>query len=114
MKKVTRILFVGTIFIMFFITISYGFGVDELTGNQTALTDTKLKATGDYIVSIITEIGVVTSVIVLAVLGVKYMLGSVEERAEYKKTLMPYVIGSLLLFGASSVAQIIYLVAKDL
>ena len=39
---------------------------------------------------------------------IKYMMGSAEEKAEYKKTLMPYVIGAGLVFAASSIAQIVY------
>lgn len=63
---------------------------------------------GNKLITIITTIGIVVSVIVLVVLGVKYMIGSAEEKAEYKKTLMPYVIGAGLVFAASSIAQIIY------
>ena len=36
------------------------------------------------------------------------MMGSAEEKAEYKKSLMPYVIGAGLVFSASAIAQIIY------
>lgn len=36
------------------------------------------------------------------------MTGSVEERAEYKKTLMPYIIGAALVFAASTIAGAIY------
>ena len=32
----------------------------------------------------------------------------VERKAEYKKTLMPYVIGAVFVFAASSIAGIIY------
>ncbi len=114
MKKIIKIVFIMIVLMIFFITISYGeeLSIGTLTGNQENLGD--LKTTGINIVSIITEIGVVVSVIVLAILGIKYMLGTVEERAEYKKTLMPYVIGSVSLFGASAIAQIIYIIAKDL
>ena len=63
---------------------------------------------GNQIITIITTIGIVVSVIVLVVLGIKYMMGSAEEKAEYKKTLMPYVIGAGLVFAASSIAQIVY------
>ena len=66
------------------------------------------KAAGNSVVSILTSIGIVLSVIVLAVLGVKYMLGSLDERAEYKRSLMPYFIGAIITFGASTIAQIIY------
>lgn len=69
---------------------------------------------GNATVRVLTTIGMVLSVIVLVVLGIKYMMGSVDERAEYKKTLMPYVIGAILIFSASSIASIIYNIAKDL
>ena len=36
------------------------------------------------------------------------MMGSAEEKAEYKKTLMPYVIGAALVFAASAIAGIIF------
>lgn len=110
MKKITRILLIMITLMIFFITVSYGYGVEDLTGNQTNLGD--LKETGNNAVSIITAIGVVISVVVIAILGVKYMLGSASERAEYKKTLMPYLIGAALVFGASTIAQIIYLFVK--
>ena len=63
---------------------------------------------GNQIVTIISTIGSVVSVIVLVVLGIKYMMGSAEEKAEYKKTLMPYVIGAALVFAASAIAGIIF------
>ena len=44
----------------------------------------------------------------LVVIGIKYMMGSAEEKAEYKKTLMPYIIGAALVFAASAIAGIIY------
>lgn len=114
MRKIIKILLIIIALMMFFITMSYsyGFSVDDLTGNQADLED--LKTTGNNVVSIITDIGVVISVVVIAILGIKYMLGSVEERVEYKKTLMPYFIGAILIFGASIIAQIIYLIANDL
>ena len=63
---------------------------------------------GNQIVTIISTIGSVVSVIVLVILGIKYMMGSAEEKAEYKKTLMPYVIGAALVFAASAIAGIIF------
>ena len=42
------------------------------------------------------------------------MMGSVEERATYKKTLLPYFIGATILFGASVIAGIIYNIAINL
>ena len=36
------------------------------------------------------------------------MMGSAEEKAEYKKTLLPYVIGAALVFAASTIATVVY------
>lgn len=70
--------------------------------------DTQITNYGGKILSAVTTAGIVLSVIVLAVLGIKYMLGSAEEKAEYKKTLMPYIVGAALIFGASAIANIVY------
>jgi len=63
---------------------------------------------GNQIVGIIQTVGTIVSVAVLVVLGVKYMMGSAEEKAEYKKTMVPYVVGAVLVFAASNVAGFIY------
>ena len=57
------------------------------------------------IVNIITTIGIIVAVIVLLVLGIKYMMGSAAEKAEYKKTMIPYLVGAVLIFGASAIAK---------
>lgn len=59
------------------------------------------------IVQFVTGIGMAVSVITLMALGIKYMVGSVEERAEYKKSMIPYLIGAFLVFGISGVLNII-------
>lgn len=64
-------------------------------------------------VGIVVTVGVVISAVTLGILGIKYMLGSVEERAEYKKSMAPYLVGSILLFSASGVVGIIASLLKD-
>ena len=56
----------------------------------------------------ITLVSLVVTIIVLMILGIKYMIGSVEEKAEYKKTMMPYIIGTTILFAASTIASVIF------
>ena len=57
-------------------------------------------------------IGSAMSIFTMILLGVKYMLGSVEEKAEYKKSLFPYMIGAVFVFGASTIAGIVYSMVK--
>lgn len=56
-------------------------------------------------------IGIGIAVLVIAVIGIKYMLTSVEGKAEYKKTMVPYIIGCCLLIFASLIVKIIASVA---
>lgn len=63
------------------------------------------------IVKIVQVVGSIISVICLIVLGVKYMMGTVQEKAEYKKVLLPYVVGAALLFATTNLLGIIYSLA---
>lgn len=108
MKKVNKVVIIVLLVMVILsaVTISYGFGLDDLSGTQKEIET--LKKAGNGIVKVISTIGVVTSVVVLIVIGIKYMMGSTSAKAEYKKTLIPYVIGAGLVFIASSIAQVIY------
>lgn len=57
---------------------------------------------------IIQVVGTMVAVGMLGVLGIKYVLGSAEQKAEYKKSMIPYIIGAILIFGFSNTTQIIY------
>ena len=59
------------------------------------------------VLGVLRYIGIFAAVAILMILGIKYMMGSAEEKAEYKKTLIPYVIGAVLLLAASFIVGII-------
>jgi trbC/VIRB2 family len=66
------------------------------------------------IIEIITGIGIAVSVIALILLGIKYMVGSIEEKAEYKKSMIPYLIGAIMIFLISTIVTIIMEFSKEL
>ena len=111
MKKVIKILILISLVLILFSIASYGaFSVGDITGNGRTYTDIENK--GQSIITILSTAGSILSVVVLVILGIKYMLGSVEEKAEYKRTLLPYVIGASFVFAASTIASVIYNIAK--
>ena len=112
MKKIKIITFfmILTIIVLAFFQVSKAaFTVRNLTG--TPISSPETEEFGNKIITVISTIGSILSVIVLVVIGIKYLMGSIEEKAEYKKTLMPYIIGALLIFSASTIAGIIYQIA---
>jgi hypothetical protein len=36
------------------------------------------------------------------------MMGSAEEKADYKKSMIPYLVGAVLVFAASTIAGVVY------
>ncbi len=95
------------------LNISFGMSVSDLNGGDREQIES-LNTIGNKTITVITTIGSVISVIVIIVIGLKYMIGSVEEKAEYKKTLMPFLIGALFVFAASTIASIIYNIAINI
>ncbi len=75
---------------------------------------TKAAQKAGNILNVITVIGIVVGVITLIVIGIKYMVGTVQEKAEYKKTMFSYIIGLVLLISVCSFVQIIYNLTTDI
>ena len=117
-KKSKRIFQIILITILMLMVSTTAFAVGDkyepgdLGGGLTFGESSKIKEVGNQIVGIIQAIGTVVSVAVLIVLGIKYMLGSIEEKAEYKKSMMPYVIGAGILLSASTISYIIMNILK--
>lgn len=90
------------------------------TANPNAYTfsnaddESKLKEKVGVILGVINVIGVVASVITLMVVGINYMFGSIEEKAEYKKTAVIYCLGAALLFGGTTIPNILYNIGTGL
>lgn len=68
----------------------------------------QLKSTAGKIMGMIRNVAVIASVIIIMILGVKYMLGSVEEKADYKKSFVPLIVGIVLVVSATSIATFIF------
>lgn len=51
--------------------------------------------------------GAAIAVIAGMVIGINYMLGSVEGKAEIKKMLLPYIIGCIVVFGSFGIWKLI-------
>ena len=85
--------------------------LDKYKGTQT--TSTKFNNKLNNIFGIVRAIGIVISVVMLTAIGIKFMMGSVEEKAEYKQTLIPYVVGAAVVFLGTWLPQFIYDITND-
>lgn len=113
MKK--TILLFGLIFIiiLFFGTVNvYASDVEQIIqsmdGTSNMATDGNgIKATLNNVIGLIQVAGTGISVVVVTMLGIKYILASPSEKADVKKQIAPILIGCVLLFGAVNLVAII-------
>ena len=63
---------------------------------------------GNKIIGAVQLVGSLVSIIALILIGIKYMVSSVEEKAANKETYIFYAIGAILIFGISNITQIIF------
>ena len=83
---------------------------DQITGSETEIEELKFI---DNVTDLVRTVGSFIAVGALMVIGIRYMMGSTEERASYKKSMMPYIIGAVLLFAAVNITTIIYNVSTE-
>lgn len=73
-----------------------------------------LKVSGNQILGPIKVIGIFVAVTMIMIVGIKYMLSSTEEKAEYKKTAILYLLGALLIFASTQIVGFISKFASDI
>lgn len=72
-----------------------------------------IKKMSDIIFNVLLIIGIVIAVIWGLVIAIKFITGSVEEKAEVKKTLIPYVAGCVVLFGAFTIWKVVVTILQS-
>lgn len=73
-----------------------------------------LQNASSSIYNILLICGMIVAVLIGAILGIKFMIGSVEEKAEIKAALVPFVIGCIVVFGAFGIWKIVVTVGNNL
>lgn len=112
MKKSKVIILMGIVFLILIIISNTTFAtIDPNNFKPSEINVGEVKPMvelGQKIIGVITIVGIIISFVAIMVLGIKYMVGSTEAKAEYKKTMFPMLIGFMLLFGISWIVRIIY------
>ena len=122
MKKTIKIMSIVLIAIMLVASISsvaladtFTDVLNDMTNKNTSTNTTDgLTSLGGNIVAIVQVVGIVIAVIVILVIGIKYLVASPEGKAEYKKTMIPYLVGAVLIFAGTTIVNVVYQVVTGL
>lgn len=77
------------------------------TTKENPLDIDNLKNVSDVVYNILLTIGIIVAVIMGLIIGIKYMTGSVSQKAETKELLTPYIVGCVIIFGAFIIWKIV-------
>ncbi len=112
LKKALILLFITTIVFFNITPISMAaeglIQVNTITakGNDVAAND-MVNVVG-RILGLIRNIAVVLAVVIIAYLGIKFIMGSPEEKSEYQKSFIPLVVGIVVVVGAVQIATMLF------
>lgn len=113
-KAFTIIMIIATIAVS--INILLGGTVNatlDIPSVSSGSTPNALKTTTQNVLTIVAYLCYTAAVILLIMLGIKYMTQAPDGKAEIKKMAVTYVIGAILVFAAGLVLQVLSSVFTD-
>lgn len=106
-KKVLRVILILIIFTIILSCQVFAMQASDLAPKYPASSGNFLQV-GKLVMGWIRNITAVSLVVLLAFIGLRFMFGSLEQRAEYKKALMPLLIGSLVVLSATTITSMVW------
>lgn len=79
-------------------------GIGDVKDN---LNQANLQTMSDIIYNVLLAIAVIAAVIMGLIIGIKFMTGSVEQKAKIKETLIVYIVGCVVAFGAFGIWRLV-------
>lgn len=75
-------------------------------GKDIPIDEGQLKTTSNFIFNLLLGFAMIVAVAIGVAIGIKFMMASVEEKAQIKEALLPYVVGCVVVFGAFGIWKV--------
>ena len=109
--KIITVLMLVAMIVFAFSNVSMATDV-EITPTQPSSEEISgLTEMAGKVISLIQIASVVLAVILIAVFGFKFIMGSANEKADYQKSFIPLIVGVVVVFAATSIAKLIMSIA---
>ncbi len=86
--------------------------INKGSNNGSVFNDTELKDMSDSIYNILLVVGIIIAVIIGSILGIQFITGSVEQKAKVKDSLIPFVVGCVVIFGAFGIWKLVIIILR--
>ena len=94
------------IVLILFIYSAFSFAADSINPDEyksiyTNQGQSQVFEMSGGIIAVVRIISVIVAVVMLTALGIRYLYASPNDRASIKDRMIPFIIGALIIFGAS-------------
>lgn len=79
--------------------------------SQASSQASELSTMAGKVIGLIQVASVILAVVLIAVFGFKFIMGSANEKADYQKSFIPLIVGLVVVFAATSIAKVIMSIA---
>ena len=124
-KTVKKVILTITLLLAIFLLISPNvYGISDMftqadnfikkeDSSTITIPEEKLQEMSETLYNVLLVIGIILAVIIGLILGITFMTGSIEEKVKVKETLIPYVAGCIIIFGAFTIWKVVVEVLKS-
>lgn len=122
-KKIIKIVFIIFIILNIFVSNSKAFTLSEIlnagkdfinsSNGRTEIGQSDINDLSYTIYGILQTIAIAAALIIATVLGIIYITGSVETQAQVKKTMIPFIVGCVVAFGAFGIWRLVINIIQD-
>lgn len=81
---------------------------------STAINETNLQNTSNFMYKLLLAIGIVVMFIVGIILGIQFMTAGLEDKAKIKEALVPYIVGCCVIFGGFTIWEITVKIGQEI
>ena len=67
-----------------------------------------ITALAGKVIGLIQIASAIAAVILVAVFGFKFIMGSAEQKSDYQKSFIPLIVGVIVVFSATSIAKLLF------
>lgn len=114
MKKLTKILTVVLLVAIIVMSVSNVFAAGsiineiETSASNANVNTSSISQMVGKIIAYLRNAAVIIGVVIIIILGIKYMTGSLEQKAEYQKSFVPLIVGIVIVMAATSIASFLF------
>ena len=110
-KKIFAIIIIFILTIILFASVSKVQASDDIMDWNFSVSQpvpSKVINVAGFLIKFLRNMSIIITILVITILGIQFMLGSVEEKANYKKTSMSIIIGVVFITLVTSIVDVIF------